>query len=70
MSSTHYDHEQYLTAKEAAVYLRSSPSTLAKRRLYGNGPLYVRLGVAVRYRIRDLDAWMASTATRSTSAAA
>ena len=29
---------EYMTAKEAAEYLRSSPSTLAKRRLTGNSP--------------------------------
>jgi excisionase family DNA binding protein len=55
--------ETYLTPREAAVYLRTSPSTLAKRRLQGNGPCFVRLGGrAVRYRRADLDAWMSASA--------
>jgi excisionase family DNA binding protein len=57
----------YMTPKEAAEYLRSSPSTLAKRRLFGGGPIFTRIGKAVRYRRSDLDAWMAGTARRSTS---
>jgi excisionase family DNA binding protein len=54
--------ETYLTPREAAAYLRSSHSTLAKRRLQGNGPCFVRLGRAVRYRRSDLDAWMSGSA--------
>ena len=48
--------EIYLTAREAAAYLKSSPSTLAKRRLFGNGPKFCRVGRASRYRRADLDA--------------
>ena len=59
--------ETYLTAREAASYLKSSLSTLAKRRLRGGGPVYVRIGRAVRYRQRDLDAWLEHTASQSTS---
>ncbi len=57
----------YMTAKEAAEYLRSSPSTLAKRRLFGGGPKFCRIGKAIRYRQADLDNWMAESARRSTS---
>jgi len=57
--------ETYLTPREAAVYLRTSPSTLAKRRLHGNGPCFVRLGRAVRYRRADLDEWMSGSAVPS-----
>jgi len=56
--------EKYLTPREAALYLRTSPSTLAKRRLQGNGPTFVRIGRAVRYRQSDLDAWMGSSVMR------
>jgi hypothetical protein len=62
-----HNPETYLTPREAAEYLRSSPSTLAKRRWSGNGPIFVRLGTAIRYRVRDLDSWMAISAARSTS---
>jgi excisionase family DNA binding protein len=58
---------EYLTPKQAAVYLSSSTSTLAKRRLYGGGPHFARIGRAVRYAKSDLDAFMASTTVISTS---
>jgi excisionase family DNA binding protein len=54
--------EKYYTPAEAADYLRSSTSTLAKRRLLKSGPAYVRIGRAVRYRKSDLDRWMNGSA--------
>jgi len=60
------DNETYYRTKEAAAYLRTSPSTLAKRRLYGTGPRYCRIGRAIRYRKSDLDDFMASTLQQST----
>lgn len=60
-------NEVYLTAREAAAYLNSSISTLAKRRLQGVGPKFCRMGRAVRYRKSDLDEFMARTCVRSTS---
>jgi len=50
--------EKYHTATEAAEYLRSSKSTLAKLRLVGSGPAFFRIGRAVRYCRSDLDFWM------------
>lgn len=55
--------EKYLTAEDAARYLRSSRSTLAKRRVNGTGPIFVRIGRAVRYRQSDVDAWLALSAS-------
>jgi predicted DNA-binding transcriptional regulator AlpA len=55
--------ENYLNPMEAAEYLRSSKSTLAKRRLKGDGPAFVRIGRAVRYRQSDLDCWMDASTT-------
>jgi excisionase family DNA binding protein len=54
-------NEKYLTASEAAFYLRTSKSTLAKRWMKGCGPVFVRIGRAVRYRLSDLDNWMGSS---------
>jgi excisionase family DNA binding protein len=59
--------ETYYTAEEAAAYLRSSPSTLAKLRLHGGGPIFTRIGRVIRYRRSDLDRWMSSKLARSTS---
>ena len=53
--------ETYLKPGEAAEYLRSSTSTLAKARMYKRGPNFVRIGRAVRYRQSDLDAWMSAS---------
>jgi excisionase family DNA binding protein len=59
--------EVYFTPYEAAGYLRTSVSTLAKRRLYDDAPKFCRLGRAVRYRKSDLDEFMSQTRVRSTS---
>jgi excisionase family DNA binding protein len=59
--------ESYFTPEEAAEYLRSSPSTLAKLRLYGSGPVFTRIGRVIRYRRSDLDRWMSEKLVRSTS---
>ncbi|QIG91839.1 helix-turn-helix transcriptional regulator [Bradyrhizobium sp. 6(2017)] len=56
--------ETYLTPREAAEYLRSSTSTLAKARLTKRGPTFVRIGRAVRYRKSDIDAWMSASVAR------
>ena len=59
--------ETNYTPKEAAEYLRTSTSTLAKRRLYNNAPKFCRIGRAIRYRKCDLDEYLASTCVTSTS---
>ena len=56
--------ETYLKPREAAEYLRSSTSTLAKARMHKRGPDFVRIGRAVRYRQSDLDAWMSTSVAR------
>ena len=59
----------YLTPREAAEFLRTSTSTLAKRRLYNGSPAFCRIGRAIRYRKSDLEEFMAATHVRSTSEA-
>jgi len=61
--------ESYLTPREAAQYLHTSASTLAKLRVYGGGPVFCRIGRAIRYRQADLDAFMSGTRAGSTSEA-
>jgi len=58
-----------MTAPEAASFLRLSPSTLAKLRLYGTGPLYLKVGRRVLYRLADLVSWLDTIATQDTSSA-
>ncbi|MET3646136.1 helix-turn-helix transcriptional regulator [Phyllobacterium ifriqiyense] len=57
-----------LDAREAAVYLRNSPSTLAKYRCFGGGPTFIRISSRkTLYRRSDLDAWITARAQTSTS---
>lgn len=48
-----------LDPRQAAEYLRVKPQTLANWRMNGRGPEYVRLGRLIRYRIAQLEAWIA-----------
>lgn len=57
-----------LRAPAAAEYLGLSTSTLAKMRLRGDGPVYMKAGRrVVLYDADDLDAWLESRRRRSTS---
>lgn len=49
------DQFHLLTSEEAALLLRISPKTLARRRSEGNGPRYVKISHLVRYRLADLE---------------
>ena len=61
------DNPLTLNANEAAKLLGLAPSTLAKLRLTGNGPLYCKLGRRVVYRLTDLKEWLQSRTVRDTS---
>lgn len=52
---------------QAAIYTGLTRSTLAKRRVYGGGPRFIKIGSRVVYDIRDLDAWLQSHKRGSTS---
>jgi predicted DNA-binding transcriptional regulator AlpA len=56
-----------LCTSEAAGYVGLAPVTLERMRLTGEGPPFAKLGRAVRYRLQDLDNWVASRLVRSTS---
>jgi predicted DNA-binding transcriptional regulator AlpA len=56
-----------LTPKQAARHLNLSVSWLAKRRLAGDGPPYIKLGGAVRYAEPSLQQWMKGQQRTSTS---
>jgi len=56
-----------LTAAEAAKVLGVAPSTLAKLRLTGNGPIYCKLGRRAVYRRQDLEVWFESRIAHNTS---
>jgi len=49
---------ELLTPAEAAKVLRVSPATLPRWRWSGDGPDFVRVGRAIRYRREDLDRYI------------
>jgi len=51
----------------AAAYLSVSVRTLQAWRLRGGGPVFLKLGGAVRYRTSDLQAFVAARLRHSTS---
>jgi predicted DNA-binding transcriptional regulator AlpA len=59
--------EQLLTPKEATQFLRVSSSWLAKARMRGDGPPYVKLGRSIRYTETGILQWMRSRQRLSTS---
>lgn len=59
--------ERLLTAKDAADCLRLSLSWLAKARMRGDGPPFVKLGRSVRYGESALAKWTRSRTRFSTS---
>ncbi len=60
-------NDHYLSPPKAAQYLGISTSKLAKLRVYGGGPLWTRIGRAVRYPLSALDEFMQAGLVRSTS---
>jgi predicted DNA-binding transcriptional regulator AlpA len=56
-----------LPVNAAATHTGLSVSTLNKLRVFGGGPVFLKLGRRVAYDLADLDAWLASKRRRSTS---
>jgi len=56
-----------LTAKEAAARLKISYSWMAKARMRGDGPPYIRIGRSIRYTEPAVIQWMKSRQRLSTS---
>jgi predicted DNA-binding transcriptional regulator AlpA len=56
-----------LTQRDAARLLALSTRTLERLRYTGGGPRFVRLRGSVRYRVSDLEAWIAPRVVSSTS---
>lgn len=51
---------QLLDTTEAAVRLRLARATLAKLRVNGGGPPFIKLGAKVLYPVDEMDAWLAA----------
>lgn len=56
--------------REASRLTGIAVPTLQKYRVHGTGPKFVKLGRSVRYRVSDLEAYVAERVVSSTSEAA
>ena len=59
--------EPLLKPDEAGGYLGFTAGWLAKLRMNGSGPKFIKLGRKIRYARSDLDAWIAAGRLVSTS---
>jgi hypothetical protein len=50
--------ERLLSEAQVAEILGKPPRTLRQWRYLGVGPKYLKVGATVRYRARDLEAWL------------
>jgi predicted DNA-binding transcriptional regulator AlpA len=66
-SETNAGFEGLLTPREATQCLRVSSSWLAKARMRGDGPPYVKLGRNIRYTQAGITQWIKSRQRLSTS---
>jgi hypothetical protein len=56
-----------LNVIKAASYTNLSKSSLDKLRVYGGGPLYIKVGARVVYDRMDLDTWLIGKKVANTS---
>ena len=59
--------QRLLTPNDAADFLRLSLSWLAKARMRGDGPAFLRLGRSIRYGEDALREWLQGQKRQSTS---
>jgi hypothetical protein len=60
---------RYLEPPDAAKFTNLSTTFLARARVDGNGPTFVKVGRKILYETRDLVAWMNSQKRQMTRAA-
>lgn len=57
--------DQFLDTRQAAAYLHHSKSCLEWWRLENRGPRYFKFGGRIRYRVSDLDNWLAARVVKT-----
>lgn len=50
--------EQLMTADQVAEYLQVSTKTMDDWRRKKHGPRWIKVGGSIRYRVRDVDAYL------------
>jgi predicted DNA-binding transcriptional regulator AlpA len=61
--------DELLNTEQVAKRCGLSEMTVRKWRMTGEGPRFIRLGRAVRYRLNDLEAFLAGRAFSTTTEA-
>lgn len=61
--------QNLLTTRQVSELLQLKETTLEQWRWQGRGPLFVKVGRAVRYRLADVEAFTAERVFSSTTAA-
>lgn len=56
-----------MNVHQAADYLGLAVSTLNKWRCYGDGPVFIKMGRSVRYRLEDLNDYVTCNQSASTA---
>lgn len=67
MIETHTNTRLVMTVQQAANYLGMAVSTLNKWRCFGDGPVFIKMGRSVRYRVKDLNDYVENRQAESTS---
>jgi predicted DNA-binding transcriptional regulator AlpA len=61
------NQDKFLNEKELATILNIKPETLSNWRWDGKGPIYIKLGSNVRYRLSDVQDFLNGRIRKSTS---
>jgi predicted DNA-binding transcriptional regulator AlpA len=56
----HPDPTEMMNEHEVAAFLKISVASVRRWRLFRTGPKFLKIGSAVRYKRRDLEAWLDS----------
>lgn len=56
--------DKIFTPQQLAKYLETSVSALSRYRALGIGPVYLKIGRMVRYRLSDVNEWLCQKASR------
>lgn len=62
-----YAPNTLITPRQLAARWECSEATLAKWRVNGDGPPFVRLGRKIAYRVDDVEGWLNQRRAASTS---
>ena len=60
------ENKKFVDTAAVATYTGMKSGTFEKMRVCGDGPKYYKIGKAVRYRLEDVDEWLAARCAGNT----